>query len=708
MWRSRVLGALARRGSKPTITSLVSVYGSTSMTEYAVSTNLICWAPARVAQPLFGWPDDGPEGDAVKQMGLGDVLVLKFSQNPEYRRGGGQVEYQRGVCDVLGVDYETERAAYNDRVARGEGAVPLLMRVTGKPYEDTRFPSEAPWCCVPVEVEDLPHPLSTQEFLRLRAVPVELARQFKATAARGRHIQAVPMGTADAIRTFAATADRSGAPYALRQLSLVRAAGRAEAEERLAQVGRGAQAGDYAFLALPDRLPGLFAAKGKTSSAFDALSRNGEAIEQSASDLRRLFIAAKARKDPAFRPMHALEAASELVDFLAGDDDVKAIDDYATFHDRYVTLAAKTNAAIAVTSKPKAPDAPPPDDGDDEGKDDEEVVVEEDELEALLGLDVAAVAAELQGIELPPSVLAEAVTSLRSGKHLLLSGPPGTGKSTIAGALCRAVRDEQYDVATATADWTSFDTIGGYLPASDGRLVFAPGLVLRCLERGWWLVIDELNRADIDKAFGPLFTLLAGGGAARPNEGVVLPFLGADGKPVEMTWAETRADGAGPYTLTPAWRLIGTLNVSDKTTLFQLSFAFLRRFAIVDVPLPPEPSYRTLFAGACADVDEPARAQIVDAGMKLAFGRRQLGPAILLDIAHFVRMGLTQTVSGRPYGDPIEAFLAAVRLYAVPQYEGATTSDIDDAKSRLRGVCSDPPEDAWNALSAALDAVALS
>lgn len=91
----------------------------------------------------------------------------------------------------------------------------------------------------------------------------------------------------------------------------------------------------------------------------------------------------------------------------------------------------------------------------------------------------------------------------------------------------------------------------------------------------------------------------------------------------------------------------------------------------------------------------------------LAFGRRQLGPAILLDIAHFVSMGLTQTVSGRPYEDPVEAFLTAARLYAVPQYEGATAADIEDAKSRLRGVWSEPPENAWNALSAALDEVAL-
>lgn len=187
----------------------------------------------------------------------------------------------------------------------------------------------------------------------------------------------------------------------------------------------------------------------------------------------------------------------------------------------------------------------------------------------------------------------------------------------------------------------------------------------------------------------------------------MLPFVGADGKNVEMTWAQTRADGAGPYTLTPSWRLIGTLNVSDKTTLFTLSFAFLRRFAVIDVPLPPKPAYRALFESRCSDMAEPRRGEIVDAGMALAFGRRQLGPAILLDIARFVSMGLTPTVSGRPYEDPVEAFLTAARLYAVPQYEGATTADIEDAKSRLRGVWSEPPEHAWNALSAALDEVAL-
>jgi hypothetical protein len=56
----------------------------------------------------------------------------------------------------------------------------------------------------------------------------------------------------------------------------------------------------------------------------------------------------------------------------------------------------------------------------------------------------------------------------------------------------------------------------------------------------------------------------------------------------------------------------------------------------------------------------------------------------------------------------VVAFLTAVRLYAVPQYEGASGPDGDDLLQRLRRVWPGPPADPWAALEAALDAVLLS
>jgi hypothetical protein len=162
--------------------------------------------------------------------------------------------------------------------------------------------------------------------------------------------------------------------------------------------------------------------------------------------------------------------------------------------------------------------------------------------------------------------------------------------------------------------------------------------------------------------------------------------------------------------MTPTWRLIGTLNIRDKASLFQLGFAFLRRFAMVDVPLPDEEPYRELFRGWLSSVEADVQEELVDAGMRVAFAERPLGPAILKDIAEFVRVGVTptETVAVRAaYGDPVQAFLTAVRLYAVPQYEGSVKAQTDALLNALRGVWPDPPPHAWRSLASALENVAL-
>jgi DNA polymerase III delta prime subunit len=467
---------------------------------------------------------------------------------------------------------------------RWRGRDAFVLRVLEQRADDAR-PANGPWAAVGVERIPLERPFNTYEFLRLRAVPPEIAAQFKGTVAQGRHLQELPDGTAK--RILEAAAAEELAPH-LRQYTLVEAGSADEATAKMEAAGRSLQPGDRAFVASPGGLLGVH-----DVTTGGALSAVGHPIPKTPDELLELFEQAALRVKDSDRlaPARAIAAIKEIKSLLDGPEEVLAIDDFGRFYDGYHLLANKINQALEIAKRPLAGPPPPPVEEDDE------TGIEFDELAALQGLDIDLVRKELPDyMVLPDSVLEEAVTALRAGKHLLLSGPPGTGKSTVAEALCRAVVQGQYEVATGTADWTTFDTIGGYMPTENG-LEFAPGIVLRCLQRGRWLVIDELNRADIDKAFGPLFTLLAGTGQDQPNRRAILPYQ-RDGKNIEIRWAEKRVGAKGDFVLTPGWRLLGTLNVSDKASLFQLSFAFLRRFAVVDVPLPPREGYATFFGDA--------------------------------------------------------------------------------------------------------------
>lgn len=288
---------------------------------------------------------------------------------------------------------------------------------------------------------------------------------------------------------------------------------------------------------------------------------------------------------------------------------------------------------------------------------------------------------DLIGIE--PSVFRQIEAALNSGKrHIMFYGPPGTGKTTIARWLAGVLNGRNWTLITGSADWSSQEIIGGYQPLGTGDIRFFPGVLLRSFDRP--LIIDELNRCDIDKVIGPLFTVLSGQATTLPYR-----MIADDPESAQYSILPTYKSepAAHEFSPSPHWRLIATINSIDKASLYQMSYALSRRFGWIFVDAPKDTagfinSYLESAMGreVINRDGTPPLAQIWDAVNNV----RTIGPAPIIDaLKALEQLAPGADLVGAPEGELRVAYLDVFDLFMLPLLDGILRHEAEEIADRV-------------------------
>ncbi|MFE6066954.1 DUF4357 domain-containing protein [Streptomyces sp. NPDC056525] len=221
-------------------------------------------------------------------------------------------------------------------------------------------------------------------------------------------------------------------------------------------------------------------------------------------------------------------------------------------------------------------------------------------------------------------------------RQLVLYGPPGTGKTFLALRLAEFLGGgpEQVKLVQFHPSYAYEDFFEGFRPREDPdtrevafRLTAGPLRELADLASRegnrhipHFLIIDELNRANLAKVFGELYFLLE-----YRNRSVRLTYSGDD------------------FALPPNLFVIGTMNTADRSIAL-VDAAMRRRFAFVELSPRTEPTSGLLRRWLAAQGLDPEPADLLDAlNARIDDPDFRIGPSYLMKKGVYREGGLGRT-----------------------------------------------------------------
>lgn len=266
--------------------------------------------------------------------------------------------------------------------------------------------------------------------------------------------------------------------------------------------------------------------------------------------------------------------------------------------------------------------------------------------------DVDPLDAAAQDLLLPREFLEDIQALLEETRQVIFYGPPGTGKTYVAQRLATALAGEpertmlvQFHPSTSYEDFFE-----GFRPESgpDGQVSYAlqdGPLRLMATEAAadpshtYVLIIDEINRAQLQKVLGELFFLL------EYREKEVRPLYRPD----------------EPFTLPENLWIIGTMNTADRSIAL-VDAALRRRFQFVPFVLDERPDnpIAGLLERWLRSVDEPTWvADLVDQVNQQLF-KAMGGGDLMLGPSYFMVKGLDEQKLRRIWRYRIEPLIEDV------------------------------------------------